>query len=85
MRYFVQSFSQRDGQLEEGFGQFLMDREQALLAAERIARTRAGVLVMAEECDLFGEAEGTMTPIAAFGRVPVGHGREPSAASALAA
>ena len=39
MRYFLQSFSMKNGRLEEGFGQFVEARDQALLAAERIART----------------------------------------------
>jgi hypothetical protein len=70
MRYFLQSFSMKNGRLEEGFGQFVEARDQALLAAERIARTRAGVVVLAQACDLFGEVQGPMSPIASFGHVP---------------
>lgn len=70
MRYFLQSFSMKNGRLEEGFGQFVEAHDQALLAAERIARTRAGVVVMAQPCNLFGEPEGQMRPIASFGHVP---------------
>lgn len=77
MRYFLQSFSMRNGRLEEGFGQFVEARDQALLAAERIARTRAGVVVMAQACDLFGEVQGPMRPIASFGHVPVALGEQP--------
>src|SRR3954452_8392285 len=70
MRYFLQSYSVRNGRLEQGLGQYIEARDQALLAAERIAHTRAGVVVMTQDCDLFGEARGPMKPIATFGRVP---------------
>ncbi|MFO1147339.1 MAG: hypothetical protein U1E62_03100 [Alsobacter sp.] len=70
MRYLVQSFSQVRGQLEPGYGQFLKDRGQALAAAERIIRTRDGVLVMEQQENLFGEGEGEMSVVAAYGHVP---------------
>lgn len=70
MRYFLQSYSLSNGRLEQGLGQYMEARDQALLAAERIARTRAGVAVLAQDCDLFGVARGPLRPIATFGRVP---------------
>lgn len=70
MRYMVQSYSLNRGQLEPGFGQFLSDRQQALIAAQRIMRTRDGVLVLEQDQDLFGEAEGPMRLVRAYGQVP---------------
>jgi hypothetical protein len=70
MRYLVQSFSHVRGQLEPGYGQFLKDRAQALAAAQRIIRTRDGVVVMEQQENLFGEGEGEMRLVASFGDVP---------------
>lgn len=81
MRYFLQSYSVTHGRLEQGLGQFIEARDQAILAAERIARTRAGVVVMAQDCDLFGEARGPLKPIATFGRVPGGSGHSAARAA----
>ena len=70
MRYVVQSFSLVRGRLEPGLGQFLKDRSQALMAAQRIMRTRDGVLVLEQDEDLFGTGEGAMRVVAVLGRVP---------------
>jgi hypothetical protein len=70
MRYMVQSYSLNRGKLEPGYGQFLSDRSQALLAAQRIQRSRDGVLVLEQDQNLFGEGEGSLRVIRAFGHVP---------------
>lgn len=70
MRYMVQSYSLNRGQLEPGFGQFLSDRHQALVAAQRILRTRDGVLVLEQDQNLFGEGEGPLRLVRAYGHVP---------------
>jgi hypothetical protein len=70
MRYLVQSYSHVRGRLEPGYGQYLSDRQQALAAAQRIIRTRDGVLVMEQQQNLFGEGEGDLRIVASFGDVP---------------
>jgi hypothetical protein len=70
MRYLVQSYSHVRGRLEPGYGQYLSDRQQALAAAQRIIRTRDGVLVMEQQQNLFGEGEGDLRVVASFGDVP---------------
>jgi hypothetical protein len=70
MRYMVQSYSLNRGHLEPGFGQFLTDRRQALIAAQRILRTRDGVLVLEQDQNLFGEGEGPMRVLRTYGHVP---------------
>lgn len=70
MRYMVQSYSLNRGHLEPGFGQFLTDRNQALIAAQRILRTRDGVLVLEQDQNLFGEGVGPLRLVRAYGQVP---------------
>jgi hypothetical protein len=70
MRYLVQSYSHVRGRLEPGYGQYLKDRAQALAAAQRIIRTRDGVVVMEQQENLFGEGEGDLRVVASFGDVP---------------
>lgn len=70
MRYMVQSYTRVRGRIEPGYGQFLRDRQQAMAAAQRIMRSRDGVLVLEQEENLFGEGEGDLRVIARFGAVP---------------
>jgi hypothetical protein len=73
MRYLVQSYTRVRGRLEPGYGQFLRDRQQAMAAAQRIMRTRDGVLVLEQEENLFGEGEGDLRVVGRFGDVPHQH------------
>jgi hypothetical protein len=69
--YIVVPFSAgRHGELVPGRTQNLIDRHQAVLAASKMSRYRAGVLVLEQIADLEGKRWPEPKLVAAFGRIP---------------
>ncbi len=69
--YIVVPFSAgRHGDLVPGRTQNLIDRNQAVLAAGKMSRYRAGVLVLEQMADLEGRRWPEPKLVAALGRVP---------------